>query len=130
MAAMGPRPRARRLARLSVNNQLLVALSRPDARFVAGFKAWLELGYCVRKGEKAIRIVAPMPIKHTDDRDGLVQRHGRAVVQGSGSLRFGRRLSWRTPRPSGALWLARCFGDAVSDVRDGLDCWGLAEFAS
>ena len=51
------------LARLSVNNQLLVALSRPDATFVAGFRAWLKLGYCVRKGEKAIRIVAPMAIK-------------------------------------------------------------------
>jgi hypothetical protein len=46
------------LARLSLNNQLLVALSCPDATFVAGFRAWLKLGYCVPKGEKAIRIVA------------------------------------------------------------------------
>jgi hypothetical protein len=29
------------LARLSLNNQLLVALCCPDATFVAGFKAWL-----------------------------------------------------------------------------------------
>jgi hypothetical protein len=36
------------LARLSLNNQLLVALSCPDATFVAGFRAWLKLGYCVR----------------------------------------------------------------------------------
>jgi len=55
------------LARLSLNNQLLVALSCPDATFVAGFKAWLALGYCVRKGETAIRIIAPMPIKGRDD---------------------------------------------------------------
>ena len=55
------------LARLSLNNQLLVALSCPDATFVAGFKAWLALGYCVRKGESAIRIIAPMPIKDRDD---------------------------------------------------------------
>jgi hypothetical protein len=54
------------LARLSLNNQLLVVLARPDATLVAGFKAWLRLGYCVRKGEKAIRIVAPMPIKDRD----------------------------------------------------------------
>jgi hypothetical protein len=54
------------LARLSLNNQLLVALARPDATFVAGFKAWLKLGYCVRKGETAIRIVAPMPVKDRD----------------------------------------------------------------
>jgi hypothetical protein len=57
------------LARLSLNDQLLVALSCPDATFVAGFKAWLELGHCVRKGEKAIRIIAPIPIKPTDDQD-------------------------------------------------------------
>jgi hypothetical protein len=57
------------LARLSLNNQLLVALARPDATFVAGFKAWLKLGYCVRKGEKAIRIIAPMPIKQRDSGD-------------------------------------------------------------
>jgi antirestriction factor ArdC-like protein len=54
------------LARLSLNNQLLVALARPDATFVAGFKAWLALGYCARKGEKGIRIVAPMPLKPRD----------------------------------------------------------------
>ena len=54
------------LARLSLSNQLLVALSRPDASFVAGFKARRDLDYCVRKGEKAIRIIAPMPIKERE----------------------------------------------------------------
>jgi hypothetical protein len=46
------------LARYSVSNELLIAMACPQATFVAGFKAWLELGYCVRKGEKAIRIFA------------------------------------------------------------------------
>ena len=55
------------LARLSLSNQLLVALARPDASFVAGFKAWLDLGYCVRKGEKAIRILAPVAVKEHDE---------------------------------------------------------------
>jgi hypothetical protein len=48
---------------------------------VAGFKAWLELGYCVRKGERAIRILAPMPVKpkqpadaESDDRARLLFR--------------------------------------------------------
>jgi antirestriction protein ArdC len=48
---------------------------------VAGFKAWLALGYCVRKGERAIRIIAPMPIKPTD---GL----GRSVRKGESALRI------------------------------------------
>ena len=45
------------LSRYSINNQLLIALQTGGtASFVAGFRAWLELGYAVRKGERAIRI--------------------------------------------------------------------------
>jgi hypothetical protein len=58
------------IARLSLSNQLLVALAKPDATFVAGFKAWQQLGYSVRKGEQAIRIIAPMPIKQRDRATG------------------------------------------------------------
>ena len=54
------------LARYSVNNQLLIALARPDATFVAGFHAWRALGYAVRKGERAIWILAPMKVKERD----------------------------------------------------------------
>ena len=43
----------------SLHNQLLIAFQRPGATRVAGFKAWLALGYCVRRGETAIRIWAP-----------------------------------------------------------------------
>jgi antirestriction protein ArdC len=45
----------------SLHNQLLIAHQCPDATRVAGFRSWLKLGYCVRKGEKSIRIWAPMP---------------------------------------------------------------------
>ncbi len=45
----------------SLRNQLLLAMQNPDATRVAGFKAWLALGYCVRRGEKALRIFAPCP---------------------------------------------------------------------
>ena len=45
----------------SFHNQLLIAHQCPEATHVAGFRAWLALGYCVRKGEYAIRIWAPMP---------------------------------------------------------------------
>ena len=65
------RARARNgLARYSVSNLCLILLAEPDASFVAGFKAWLELGYCVRKGERAIRIFAPMPVRLRDRRGG------------------------------------------------------------
>jgi antirestriction protein ArdC len=47
------------LRRYSLRNQLMIALQDPAATRVAGFRAWLALGYCVRKGETSrIRIWA------------------------------------------------------------------------
>jgi hypothetical protein len=43
----------------SLHNQLLIAFQKPDATRIAGFRKWLELGYAVRKGERAIWIWAP-----------------------------------------------------------------------
>jgi N-terminal domain of anti-restriction factor ArdC len=40
----------------SFHNQLMIAMQLGHATRVAGFRRWLEIGYCVRKGEKAIRI--------------------------------------------------------------------------
>src|SRR4051794_41647183 len=45
----------------SLRNQLLIAMQTPDATRVAGFKTWLALGYCVRRGETGLRIFAPCP---------------------------------------------------------------------
>ncbi len=42
----------------SLRNQVLIAMQKPDATRVAGFKAWLALGYCVRRGETALRLFA------------------------------------------------------------------------
>jgi antirestriction protein ArdC len=47
------------LRRYSLRNQLMIALQDPDATRVAGFRAWLALGYCVRRGETSrIRVWA------------------------------------------------------------------------
>jgi len=59
------------LSRYSVNNQLLVAIEA-HARgitptYVAGFRAFLDLNRCVRKGEEAIRILAPVAVKQRDE---------------------------------------------------------------
>lgn len=63
------------LARYSLGNQLLIALQKPEATFVAGFRAFLELNRCVRKGEKSIRILAPMTVRDRDaDEDDDDQR--------------------------------------------------------
>ena len=69
------------LARYSINNQLLIALVRPDASFVAGFRSWLELGYQVGKGEKAIWILAPLTIKERDRASGEETGETRTVFR-------------------------------------------------
>jgi antirestriction protein ArdC len=51
----------RHFHRYSLANQLLIAAARPTAMHVAGFRKWLELGYAVQRGERAIRIWAPCP---------------------------------------------------------------------
>ncbi len=56
------------LSRYSFHNQLLIALQRPDATYVAGFRAFLDLNRCVRKGERAIRILAPMSVRTRSER--------------------------------------------------------------
>ena len=45
----------------TLTNQLLIAMQRPDATRVAGFRKWLKLGYAVCRGQKAIRIWVPIP---------------------------------------------------------------------
>lgn len=48
----------RHFHRYSVRNQILIAMQMPEATRVAGFKAWMKLGYVVRRGEVGIFIWA------------------------------------------------------------------------
>jgi len=59
------------LSRYSLGNQMLIAIDC-HARgitptYVAGYRAFLALNRCVRKGEKAIRILAPVAVKQRDE---------------------------------------------------------------
>jgi N-terminal domain of anti-restriction factor ArdC len=51
----------------SLGNQILIAFQRPDAMFVAGYKAWEEKGRTVKKGEHGIAILAPMIGKRREE---------------------------------------------------------------
>ena len=59
LAALARQPAA--FPRLQLGNQLLIAMARPTATQVAGFRKWLELGYAVDRGERTIKIWAPCP---------------------------------------------------------------------
>jgi len=71
-----------RFSKYSFGNAMLIAWQRPTATQVAGFRAWQKMGRQVRKGEKAIWILAPMVYKVTDPKDG----EERVVIRGFKSV--------------------------------------------
>lgn len=55
----------------SVNNCILIAMQKPEATMVAGYKKWQkEFKRQVKKGEKSIKIIAPLPHKKLVEKDG------------------------------------------------------------
>jgi antirestriction protein ArdC len=54
----------------SLHNTILIAMQRPDATCVAGYRKWQSLGRQVRRGERAIRILAPRRVKVVDEESG------------------------------------------------------------
>ena len=63
-----------RFHRYSFNNTLLIVAQEPEATRVAGFATWKSLGRSVRKGERGIRILAPMVGRRHRDADGDERR--------------------------------------------------------
>ena len=51
----------------SLRNQLLIMVQAPEASRVAGFNTWKKMGRHVRKGEKGIRILAPVIRRKKED---------------------------------------------------------------
>lgn len=72
----------------SYRNTMLIYSQKPDATYVAGFKAWKNMGYSVLKGEKGIGIFAPMLVKEKheqvlEDDDGniILNDNGNAELK-------------------------------------------------
>ena len=61
---------AARFHSYSFGNQLLIAAQMPSAARVAGFNTWLKLNRHVRRGERAIRIIAPVTYRKRDKETG------------------------------------------------------------
>ena len=69
----------------SLGNILEIARQKPDATRVAGFWKWKELGRSVTKGEKGIRILAPIigvRRKKRDEAEKDVTKQNKAVLVG------------------------------------------------
>lgn len=53
----------------SFNNTLLILTQRPNATLVAGYNTWKKMGRHVKKGERAIKIFAPLIVKETRENE-------------------------------------------------------------
>ena len=98
----------------SLGNQLLIAMQRPDATYVAGFHAWLKLGRHVNKGEKGIAIMVPH-VRKVEQDDGTEER--RVSSFGTGHV---FDLSQTDGEPLPMVEVPTLEGDAGGELWEGL----------
>ncbi len=72
---------SRRFHRYSFQNQILIQRQCPEASWVAGYRTWLRSGRQVRRGERAIRILAPC-VAAAEGRDEAEADSSRPAVVG------------------------------------------------
>lgn len=71
----------------SINNSIAIAMQKPEATIVAGFKTWNSVNRHVKMGEKGIKILAPAPIKmkfeqyKKDENGNYVCENGKKVKE-------------------------------------------------
>lgn len=73
--------------RYSFNNQMLISMQKKDSTRVAGFNKWKEMGRNVKRGEKALTILAPkiINIDRTD-------KNGKPVYGADGKVIKDKRV--------------------------------------
>ena len=58
----------------SMNNVMLITMQRPDATLVAGYNTWKKsFNRNVKRGEKGLKIIAPMPVSVEKEEDRVDQ---------------------------------------------------------
>lgn len=61
----------------SLNNQILIAVQKPDSTLCAGYTTWQKQNRYVKKGEKGIRIICPAPYKKEYLKDVIDKTTGK-----------------------------------------------------
>lgn len=72
----------------SFNNTILIAMQKPDASLVAGFRAWeTNFKRHVKKGEKGIKILAPAPYKKQIEQEVTDPATQKPVLDADGNVK-------------------------------------------
>ncbi len=76
-----------RFHKYSLNNTLLISMQKPNATHVAGFNKWRDgFSRFVKKGEKGIKIIAPIPYKIKEEREKLDPQTKAPLLDASGKV--------------------------------------------
>lgn len=89
----------------SVNNSILIYMQMPSASLVAGFQSWqTKFKRRVRKGEKGIRILAPVPHKMKKE-----------VTYADGTTEE-KEISWNSFRPVCVFDISQTDGEDIPEI--------------
>ena len=68
----------------SFGNAILIMSQRPDASLCAGYRTWEKMGRHVNKGEKAIKIIAPLKVNREIEKDDIDETTGEEKRDSNG----------------------------------------------
>lgn len=71
----------------SLNNQILIAVQKPDSTLCASYTTWQKQNRYVKKGEHGIRILCPAPYKKEYLKDVIDQTTGKPELLPDGSTK-------------------------------------------
>lgn len=71
----------------SLNNQILIAVQKPDSTLCAGYTTWQKQNRYVKKGEKGIKIICPSPYKKEYLKDVIDKTTGKPELLPDGKAK-------------------------------------------
>lgn len=100
----------------SLNNQLLIWMQAPEAAHVAGFHAWRGLGRNVKKGAKAVRVLAPLVVPDHEAPPRADGKPAQKVVGFKYSSVFADYDTEGEPLPSAAFMVVQGGDDQTREL--------------
>ena len=108
----------------SGRNQLLMFMQKPNLTQVAGYNRWKKLGRQVRKGEKGLRILAPVTASRPYDRDGRLIDTADLDSYRKSEVRWLRKMVG--VKPTSVFDVAQTDGDPLPEPPSGQLLQGAA----
>ena len=102
----------------SFNNTLLIALQNPEATLVAGYDAWKRKFHRqVKKGEKSIKIIAPMTFRRDMEVEKVDPATQEIVIGADGQPeKETKQVSYQRFKVSSVFDISQTFGEPIPSL--------------